>query len=205
MSDAELGAFLRGLHAGAIATGEQLARQFGLDRARTLLDVGGGSGGVAIAACQVCPELSATIIELPRVAPFARSCVEEANLSSRIQLAVADVLEQPPEGQFDAAVLRHFIQIMGPESAQRALKNVGGAIRPGGDLFIVGHVVEDNRVSPGPAVGQSLVFLTLYDQGQAYTEKEYHTWLTAVGFSDIRVSYCVASGGASIIAAHKAE
>jgi hypothetical protein len=129
--------------------------------------------------------------------------VEEANLSSRIQVAVADVLEQPPKGQFDAAVLRHFIQIMGPESAQRALKNVGEAIRPGGDLFIVGHVVENNRVSPGPAVGQSLVFLSLYDDGQAFTEKQYRTWLTGVGFPDIKIEYCVASGGASIIAAHK--
>src|SRR5262245_19882478 len=124
MSDAELGAFLRGLHAGAMATGEQLATQFGLDRASTLLDIGGGSGGVAIAVCQACPELSATIVELPRVAPFARSCVEEAKLLGRIQVVVADVLEQPPEGQFDAAVLRHFIQIMGPKAAQRAIRNI---------------------------------------------------------------------------------
>jgi hypothetical protein len=54
MSDKELAASFRGLHAGALATGRQLSTAFGFDALQSLLDVGGGSGGVAIAACQSC-------------------------------------------------------------------------------------------------------------------------------------------------------
>ena len=113
MSDAELGAFLRGLHAGALATGAQLAKQYRFERAAALLDVGGGAGGVAIAACQACPGLSATIVELPRVVPFAAASVAEANLSGRIRTAAVDVTATPPDGIFDVAVLRFFIQVLG--------------------------------------------------------------------------------------------
>ena len=49
MSDEELGAFFRGLHAGALATGRQLATTYDFGPLRNLLDVGGGSGGVSIA------------------------------------------------------------------------------------------------------------------------------------------------------------
>ena len=50
-------------------------------------------------------------------------------------------------------------------------------------------------------MGQSLVMLTIYDEGQAYTEAEYRAWLSESGFSDIRVEFGAAPGGASIISA----
>jgi SAM-dependent methyltransferase len=205
MSDAELGAFLRGLHAGALATGAQLSKQYDFEQhARDLLDVGGGSGGVAIAACQACPSLSATIIELPRVVPFAKASVAEAKLSKRIRAVAVDVVEQAPSDMFDVAVLRFFIQVLGREAARRALKNIGKAIRSGGQLIIVGHILEDSRLSPPHASGQSLVMLTIYEEGQAFTESEYRTWLADAGFSNIDVQYGVASAGASILSARKA-
>ena len=205
MSDEELGAFFRGLHAGALATGKQLAKTYSFGRFQSLLDVGGGSGGLAIAACQCCPNLTATIIELPRVAPIAQSFVDEAKLANRVQVLVADILERAPEGRFDAAVLRNLIQVLGPDSARRALRSVGEAMRADGTLFIVGHLLEDSRLSPAAAVGINLVFLSIYDEGQAYTETEYRNWLAEAGFSDICVQYGAAAGGASIVVARKKD
>jgi cyclopropane fatty-acyl-phospholipid synthase-like methyltransferase len=165
--------------------------------------VGGGSGGLAIAACQCCPNLAATIIELPRVAPITRSFVHEAKLADRIQVLAGDILERAPEGPFDVAVLRSLIQVLGPSQARRALRNIGRAMDAGGAIFIVGHVLKDNRLSPAPAVGMNLVFLSIYDEGQAHTEEEHRTWLTEAGFLEIDVQYGAARAGASIVAARK--
>src|SRR5262249_57146991 len=55
MSDAELAAFFRGLHSGALATGRLLAASHRFERFRNLLDVGCGSGGLASAARPGCP------------------------------------------------------------------------------------------------------------------------------------------------------
>jgi SAM-dependent methyltransferase len=203
MSDEELGAFFRGLHPGALATGKQLAIKFSFGRFQSLLDVGGGSGGLAIAACQSCPDLSATIVELPRVAPIAQAFVNDAKLATRVQVSVVDILEQVPEGSFDVAVLRNLIQVLGPDDARRALRSVADAVRQDGALIIVGHLLQDSRLAPATAVGLNLVFLSIYDEGQAFIETEYRTWLAEAGFSDISVQYGVAPGGASIVAARK--
>jgi hypothetical protein len=69
-------------------------------------------------------------------------------------------------------VLRNLIQGLGPDEARRALHNVGAAIELGGLLIIVGHVLHDSRLEPVAAVGLNLVFLSIYDAGQAYTESE---------------------------------
>jgi hypothetical protein len=203
MSDDELGAFFRGQHAGALAMGKQLAQTYGFERFRSLVDAGGGSGGVAIAACQCCPDLTATIIELPRVAPIARSFVHEAKLGNRLRVVTADIAERMPEGRFDAAVLRSVIQVLGPNEAARAIRNIGQAINADGAIFVVGHVLKDNRLSPTPAVAMNLVFLNIYDEGQAYTEGDHRTWLVEAGFSDIDVQYGAGRAGTSIVVAHK--
>jgi 2-hydroxy-4-(methylsulfanyl)butanoate S-methyltransferase len=203
MSDEELAAFFRGLHAGALATGRQLATSFGFQRFRHLLDVGGGSGGVAIAACECCPNLKATIVELPRVARIAQAIVNESKLATRVEIQAADILERAPRGRFDLAVLRFLIQVLGPDQARAALRNVGEAMEPGGALIIVGQMLEDSRLKPPTAVGLNLAFVSIYDDGQAYTEQEHRAWLAEAGFDDIDVAYGAAPGGASIVTARK--
>src|SRR5262249_26161447 len=103
----------------------------------------------------------------------------------------------------DAAVLRSLIQVLGPDEARRALCNVGEAIEPGGLLVIVGHVLQDNRLEPAAAVAMNLAFLSIYDAGQTYTEREHRRWLGETGFVDIEVQYGAATAGASIILARK--
>ena len=48
------------------------------------------------------------------------------------------------------------------------------------------------------------MFLSIYDEGQAYTETEYRNWL-AEAFSDICVQYGAAAGGASIVVAREKD
>ncbi len=203
MSDDELGAFFRGLHAGALAVGRQLAARFGFDRMSTLLDVGGGSGGLAIAACQSCPNLSATVAELPRIVPFAERFVRDAGLAARIKVQATNVTERVPKGRFDVATLRNLLQVLGLADARRAIAHIGEALAPGGLLLIIGHVVDESGTAPAEAVGMNLAFLSIYDEGQAHGEREHRAWLGDAGFADIEVYYRAAQGGASIVAARK--
>ncbi len=203
MSESELGAFFRGLHGGALATGRQLATAFEFDRFQSLLDVGGGSGGVAIAACQSCGSLRATVLELPKVALIAKTFVEAAGLTQRVDVVATDILASPPEGTHDVAVLRNLLQVLSPDQARNALRHVGAAMHSGGELFIIGHVLDDGRLSPAPAVGMNLVFLSLYDDGQSYTETEHRSWLEEAGFKEISILFGAGPSGASIVRARK--
>ena len=64
MSDEALASFFRGLHGISIVQGRELAKQYDFSRFERLVDVGGGSGSMAIGACEVCPALRATVLEL---------------------------------------------------------------------------------------------------------------------------------------------
>jgi hypothetical protein len=64
-SDAEMAAMLRGMHAGAVAAAGDLMQRFDFSGYRSIVDVGGGTGGLAAALCAACPALRirATLLE----------------------------------------------------------------------------------------------------------------------------------------------
>ncbi len=200
-SEEELRAFFRQQQPGALAAGKLLADTFDLKRFHNLLDVAGGGGGFSIAACQACPDLRATVVELPSVIPITRELVNEAGLADRIKAVSTDVCECPPEGLFDAAILRNFIQVISSVQARRALLNVSQALEPGGAIMIWGRVLDNSRLAPFESVVQNLIYLNQFDEGQSYTEREYRDWLAEAGFVDIQRSQ--QPGGHSVVSARK--
>ena len=74
-------------------------------------------------------------------------------------------------------------------------------MQTGGEIYIVGYVLDDDRLSPPETAAYNLVFLNLYDEGEAYTESEYKTWLEAAGFKDFQ--RIVLTRGYSLIRAVK--
>lgn len=186
MPAAELEAFLRGLHPDALATGQELAAREEFAACGALLDVGGGSGGVSIALARVHPNLRATVAELPAVVPLTRRFVEEAGLADRIRVQAVNIISQPMEGRFDAAVLKAFLQVLSPAQIQQTLSQVAAALRPGGRVYVLGQgILDDSRLSPPEAAAFNIVFLNLYEEGQAHTESEYRAWLEAAGFKAV--------------------
>ena len=187
MPPAQLNNFLRGLHDEALATGRNLAANFDFSSYTRLLDVGGGSGGLAVAVAEVCPDLSATVVDLPEVIPFTRRFICEEKANQRIRTLALDVTREPVPGEFDVAVVKAFIQTLSPDQAAVALSHVGAALRPEGAVYILGNgILDDCRYSPPDAAIFNIVFLNIYRGGRAYTESEYRNWLIQAGFADVR-------------------
>ncbi len=49
----------------------------------------------------------------------------------------------------------------------------------------------------------SLVFLNVYEEGGAYTEKQHHDWLKEAGFTDISIKFGVTPDGGGLVSARK--
>ena len=47
-------------------------------------------------------------------------------------------------------------------------------------------MLDDSRLAPLDAVAVNVMFLNVYDDGQAYTESEYRAWFEAVGLGGNR-------------------
>jgi ubiquinone/menaquinone biosynthesis C-methylase UbiE len=183
MSEAELENFYRGTIAGAARSGRTLTEQFDFSRYNTLVDVAGGSGGLSIAVAEACPGLSATVVDLPTVTPFTRKFVAEAEASGRVSVMSRDIIQQPITGSYDVAVLRAVIQVLSAEDARQTINNVAKVVKPGGSIYILGSVLDNTRLSPLNQVTYNLVFINVYDEGQAYTEQEHKEWLIEAGFA----------------------
>ena len=188
MDDDALGAFFRGLHNGTMATARNLlASELDLSGYQRLLDVGGGTGGVAIALCEALPELTATVFELPRIANVVtREFVSAAGLADRIAVVEGDAVRETPAGEYDLVVMKALLQVLGPADAGALVANVAKALAPGGRLVIIGRVLNDDRRSPTPTALFNLVFLNLYDAGLAHTEGEHRQWLAAAELTDVQ-------------------
>ncbi|MGE0484064.1 MAG: methyltransferase [Gammaproteobacteria bacterium] len=183
MSQAELSAFIRGLDAGAGATARRLDKTFDMKRFHHLLDAGGGSGGLAIALAKLCPDLRTSVAELPNVATVTRECVAESGLGERVGVVEADLVAAPPAGEYDAVVLRSVLQVLSAEQAAAALRHAVAALAPGGECFVVGRMLDDSRLAPLDAVAVNVMFLNVYEAGQAWTESEYRGWFEQAGLS----------------------
>jgi O-methyltransferase/methyltransferase family protein len=77
-SDEEMAAMMRGGQSLSVADGRYLAHHFDFAQCRSVVDVGGGSGGLVAALCEAYPGLHGTLFDLPRTcalaAPMLREC-----------------------------------------------------------------------------------------------------------------------------------
>jgi SAM-dependent methyltransferase len=186
MSADELHAFIRGSHSGAVSAARLLLAARDLSDCHQLLDVGGGSGGLAITMSAALPAIRATVVELPLVAPITQRFVDEASAHHTVKVAIADVARDPLPCRGDVAVCNRFVQVLAPDAAARAIAHIAEALEPGGIVYIMGQVLDDSRLSPPAAVAFGLLALNMYAGGQAFTEADHRGWLDGAGFVNIR-------------------
>ena len=197
----EVEAFLRRINMRTVTTARELVERCDFSSAQTLVDVGGGGGGLAITVTKAYPHIQATVIDLPQVTPIALKIVAEEGMTDCITVLAADVLSGPVPGSYDVAILSSLLQVLSPEDARRAVHNIGASINPGGTIYIAGQILDNSRTAPPRAVGLNLAFINRYEAGESYTEEEHQTWLSDAGFVDIeRANFILASGDGLITA-----
>jgi hypothetical protein len=167
--------------------GRALARRGDFATYRSVVDVGGGSGGLVAALCEAHPELHGTLFDLPRTCKLAIPILRGCPGGDRVTIEAGDILVAPPQGVHDAAVMKSLVQVFAPADAARAIANAAAAVRPGGAVYVVVGVgiLDDNRLGPFSPVFRNVTLMNLYRAGASYTEGEHIAWLSAAGCGDI--------------------
>ncbi|WP_420627987.1 methyltransferase [Candidatus Leptofilum sp.] len=196
-SQAEMVAFFRGLYPGAVADAYALMAHVDFSTYDTLLDVGGGSGALAITIAQANPQLKATVLELHSITSITQNFIDEANIADRVAVLAGDAVHDSLPGLYDCVVLRHVIQVLSEHENRALLKNLATVLKPGGTIYLIGWMLDNSRLSPQNIVGYNLVLLSAYKDGQAYTEEELHAWLVEAGY--VGFERVVMANGASIV------
>ncbi len=175
--------FMRAMNGFGRLASPQIVRAFDLSRFSHLVDLGGATGHLAIAASEAYPNLRATVLDLPRVEPIAREFIRDSSVSDRTQFVIGDFFKDPlPQG--DLYSLGRIIHDWDDAKIVPLLEKIYAALPAAGGLLVQEALVNDDRSGPVYALMQDLNMLVCTD-GRERTEGEYKQLLGGAGFSDI--------------------
>ncbi len=164
---------------------EVLLSEHDFGRHRHVLDVGGGYGALASALAVRFPDMRVTVADLPAVCEGARERMEkEGALQDRIHFLPVDFFrDRLPKGVADAVVFCRVLHDWSDAQASALVARVGACIEPGGTLYVVEPMQEEeNRTERGNAL--SAFMLTLLG-GHRRSAGAYREMLEAAGYDQV--------------------
>jgi len=185
-TDPTLGAnVLAVLHRIGRQSGPELAKRLRLEGRVRLLDLGGGAGTNAIAFCQVYPELTATVFDLPATLPLAEKTVKDAGFDSRIGMLGGDFNLDGLGGPYDIALMSDILHYQTCETNQTLVKKVHEHLAPGGRLVIKDRFLDEAGTGPAWTTAFAVHILVNTQQGACYKTADAIRWMKSAGFHSL--------------------
>jgi predicted O-methyltransferase YrrM len=166
-------------------SGPELAKRLGLSGPVRMLDLGGGAGTNAIACCQVYPELTATVFDLPTTLRVTERTVKEAGLDSRIALRPGDFNRDPLGGPYDLVLMSDILHYQTDESNEALVGKVFAHLAPGGRLVIKDRFLDEAGTGPAWTTAFAVHILVNTEAGACYRSGDAIRWMTKAGFASI--------------------
>jgi acetylserotonin N-methyltransferase len=139
--------FLMGMHGFGQISSPEVVRAFDLDPYHELVDLGGATGHLVIAACQAYPHLRGVVFDLPPVMPLAREIVAAAGLEDRIEPVAGDFFTDPlPAG--DLYVVGRILHDWSEDKIGWLLRKIHTSLPPGGAVMVCEKLLDDDRNGP---------------------------------------------------------
>ena len=176
-TDESMKTFLMGMHGFGRMSSEAVVSAFDLSRFQRLVDLGGGTGHLPMAAKQRYPQLSSAVFDLPRVIGFART------IASDIDFLEGDFFTDPLP-QADLYALGRILHDWSEDKIRALLAKIVAALPKGGGLLVAERLLDDDKGGPITAHMQSLSML-ICTEGRERTVAEYESLLRDAGFSSV--------------------
>ena len=183
-TDESMREFLMAMHGYGLISSPHVVTAFDLSRFRSLVDLGGATGHLAIAACERYAGLRAVIFDLPSTAPLAHEILSASTVADRIEIVSGDFfVDNLPEG--DLFAVGRILHDWTEPKVMSLLERIFDRLPSGGALLIAEKLISEDRTGPRWAHMQNLGML-LYTEGKERTLSEYRDLLERVGFSSVR-------------------
>jgi ubiquinone/menaquinone biosynthesis C-methylase UbiE len=182
----------RKYHRATSSIGFGAARRFvrtvDLSGRRQLLDLGGGSGAYAITAVKAFDGLAATVLDLPAVVEATKDYIAEHDVVDRVDTHGADFTQGELPSPCDVVVMASNLPIYDGEVIAGVVARAFRALEPGGEMHLIGEMLDDDRRGPLDAAMWGMNELICGSLGRAHSRAECAGYLAAAGFIDIEVT-----------------
>ncbi len=175
--------FLIGMHGYGLLSSPAVVASFDLSRFRRLVDLGGATGHLAVAACERYPNMRAAVFDLPVVIQIAREEVAKTSVAARVELIPGDFFHDAlPEA--DLFAVSRILHDWSEEKIHTLLAKIYARLPSGGALLIAEKLLQEDKTGPMWANMQSLNMLVC-TEGRERNLLEYEALLRAAGFSTV--------------------
>lgn len=165
-------------------TNEAITSLYDFSQFRTIVDVGGGHGGLITSILEKNLQVKGILFDAAEVIEGARPKIEAAGLSDRLETVAGDFFKSVPEGG-DAYVMKWIIHDWDDEKSNTILRNIRSRMQPNSKLILVDCVVpETDEPHFSKFIDLNMLVMT---GGKERTKKEFAQILEAAGFKLIRV------------------
>jgi acetylserotonin O-methyltransferase len=185
--------FMKGMHSFACMSATNVAVAFDLSQHSTLVDLGGGTGALAVGMCRQYPNISATVVDLPAIVALARDTFTKPpylvdstdGLVDRIAWQAADFFTEADRlPTADIFLLARIIHDWDDRRAAQILKAAFDKLHAGGTILVCEMLLDDDGLGPPSALLQSLNMLVGW-HGRERTLQQYRELLAPAGFVNI--------------------
>src|SRR5581483_7361227 len=184
-TDEAMRTFMRGMHGFGLLSSPAVVEAFDLSGFRRIVDLGGGTGHLVIAACERYMALRGAVFDLPRVMPIAREELSQSPAKSRIELLEGDFFTDDLPVADLYAVCR-ILHDWSEDKIETLLGRVHAALPEGGALLVVERLLDDDKTGPPNATMQSLNMLVC-TEGRERNFAEYEALLRKAGFRKVEM------------------
>jgi O-methyltransferase domain len=165
---------------------------------RTVVDVGGGLGHLAVALLERYPHLHGILVDLPDVVAMARARLSPmSGIASRLECVGTDMFVSVPRA--DTYVLKHIIHDWDDDRCVRLLRNCRESIDGNGRIFCVDAVLPPMGDTSGAAAKILDIMVMLAVGGRERTRDQWEALYGAAGFRISRITPLEDNFGTSII------
>jgi 2-hydroxy-4-(methylsulfanyl)butanoate S-methyltransferase len=175
-------AFSAAQHAGSLGPARLLAKRVDLAWARTLLDVGGGSGAYTLAFLKQNPKLQATILDFPETVSTSTRYALEAGMADRVRHVAGNAITAEWPANQDVVLMSYLWSAVGGSDIKILANRAYESLRPGGLVLVHDFMVNDQHEGPGFAAWYLLAALLDNPEAECLTPGFVETALRDAGF-----------------------
>lgn len=176
--------FLMGMHGFGVISSPHVVRAVNLSPFGHLVDLGGATGHLAVAACRQYPTLRATVFDLPDAVPLAEEMIATTEVADRVRVTGGDFFTDPLPPA-DLYALGRILHDWDEPKIHQLLQRIHEALPSGGGVLIAEKLLRDDKTGPSWAQMQDLNMLTC-TEGRERTLGEYAALLEQHGFTQVQ-------------------
>jgi hypothetical protein len=179
---------------------EVFAEKFDFSGYKTLCDVGGATGLLAIEVAKRQPHMMCTSFDLPVVEPIAQKSIAASGLADRVGTATGDFFNDPLP-QADVITMGMILHDWNLEKKKHLIRAAYDALPPGGALVSIEALIDDARRENVQGLLMSLNMLIEFGDAFDFSGADFREWCREAGFT--RFDVIPLAGPSSAAVAYK--